>query len=237
MPVKTGCKVKICGTTNVEDAGLAASEGADFIGVVIEVDYSPRSLTVEKAEEIFKDSRAPVVALVYGMRSNRLVELVNRLKPFAVHFLSPDGIKESRPLKEILPGLQIWQSVFLPPEGDGEGQFNLQEVIGYVESCRAAGIDAVVLDTMAVINGVARFGGTGKAGSWDMAARIVAGSSLPVFLAGGIKPENVREAIEAVNPFGVDLCSGVELLPGKKSLARIRALMARVKSPEVTVNC
>jgi phosphoribosylanthranilate isomerase len=102
-----------------------------------------------------------------------------------------------------------------------------------VENCRDAGIDAVMLDTVAVMNGVTRFGGTGKTGNWDLAAEIVAASPLPTFLAGGIRPENVRTAVEQVQPYGVDLCSGVELLAGKKSLARIRLLIEEVKAAKV----
>ncbi|OPY56190.1 MAG: N-(5'-phosphoribosyl)anthranilate isomerase [Pelotomaculum sp. PtaU1.Bin035] len=223
--MKAGCLVKICGITNIEDAELAAGEGADYIGVVIEVSYSPRSQTVESAEPIFANTSIPAVALVHEMQPGRLTELVTRLKPFAVQFLSRDGAAMAGQLKKIAPGMEIWQSLFIPAAGDSASMFDPGAVLRQVEQCQKAGVDAVVLDTAAVINGVVRFGGTGTTGQWDQAARIVAGSTLPAFLAGGIKPENVREAVESVRPYGIDLCSGVESHKGKKSPAKLRSLM------------
>jgi len=227
--MKAGCRVKICGITNMEDAKLAAAEGADYIGVVIEVSYSPRSQTVESAEPIFANAPVPAVALVHEMQPGRLTELVTRLKPFAVQFLSRDGASMAGQLKKIAPGMEIWQSLFLPAAGDNASAFDPEVMLRQVEQCKEAGVDAVVLDTAAVINGVVRFGGTGTTGQWDQAARVVAGSPLPAFLAGGIKPENVREAVESVRPYGIDLCSGVELYTGKKSLAKLRSLMEEVQ--------
>jgi len=230
--VKAGCQVKICGITNDEDAGMAAREGADYAGVVIEVSYSPRSQTLESAVPIFKSSLIPAVALVYEMPEGRLAELVTRLSPYAVQFLSPDGAAQADCLKQIMPGLQIWQSLFLPASGVSESEFDPGVMLGQIEKCKKAGVDAVMLDTAAVQNGVMRMGGTGQIGRWDYAAMVVAGSPLPTFLAGGIQPENVREAIETVKPYGIDLCSGVELFAGKKSLAKLRALMDEIKMAE-----
>ena len=228
--MKVGCQVKICGITNREDAGMAAGEGADYTGVVIEVSYSPRSQTVESAIPLFESSPAPAIALVHEMPESRLDELVARLRPFGIQFLSPDGAAQSKRLKKIAPGIQIWQSLFLPASGESEAVFDPGEMIGQIGKCKEAGVDAVVLDTAAVMKGVMRMGGTGRTGRWDYAAMVVAGSPLPAFLAGGIKPENVREAVVTVKPYGIDLCSGVELSTGKKSLARLRALMDEVNS-------
>jgi len=233
--MNTGCRVKICGITNIEDAKLAAGEGADYIGVVVEVSYSPRSQTVEGAAPIFASAAVPAVALVNEMRPERLAELVARLKPSAVQFLSRDGAAMAGQLKGIAPGVEIWQSLFLPAAGDNSSAFDCGAVLRQIEQCREAGVDAVVLDTAAVINGVVRRGGTGTAGRWDQAARLVAGSALPAFLAGGIKPENVREAAESVRPYGIDLSSGVESRTGIKSLAKLRSLMEEVQKAKYNV--
>jgi len=227
--MKAGCQVKICGITNTEDAGMAAGEGADYAGVVIEVSYSPRSQTVESAAPIFANSSVPIVALVYEMQPGHLSELVMRLKPFAIQFLSQEGAAMAKQLKKIAPEIKIWQSLFLPAAGDGTMEFDSEAVLRQIEQCREAGVDVIVLDTAAVINGVVRFGGTGTTGKWDQAAQVVAASPLPTFLAGGINPENVREAIETAQPFGIDLCSGVELHTGKKSLAKLHTLMEEVR--------
>lgn len=231
--MKVGCRVKICGITNSEDARLAAGEGADYTGVVIEVSYSPRSQTVESAAPIFADSPVPAVALVYEMPPDRLKQLVTLLKPHAVQFLSQDGAAMAEGLKKIAPGLQIWQSLFIPAAGENTAEIDPEILIRQSEKCKEAGVDAVIFDTVAVMNGVVRFGGTGATGRWDLASQVVAGSALPAFLAGGIKPENVRDAIETVRPYGIDLCSGVEVYTGKKSLAKLRALMEEVRLAKV----
>lgn len=228
--MRDGCRVKICGITSIEDARLAAGEGADYIGVVVEVTFSPRSLTVEDAGPIFVSAPVPAVALVFEMKPERIEEMVLSLDPYAVQFLSPEGPDLAERLKRLRPGLQIWQSLHLPAGGDTAGTgFDKGAVMRRVQQCKNAGVDAVLFDTVAVLNGVARFGGTGLTGNWDDAGRLVKDSPLPSFLAGGINPGNVREAVEAVQPYGIDLCSGVEEYPGKKSPDKVKALMEAVK--------
>lgn len=229
MKAKAGCRVKICGITNIADAELAARAGADYIGVLIEVAQSPRAQTAASAAEIIANSCLPSVALVYSMPFARLAELVTRLRPHAVQFLSPDAAAMAGPLKQLAPGLEIWQSLFLPAAGPDAPACDPEALLRQVGQCRAAGVDAMVFDTAAVINGVVRHGGTGTTGRWDQTARLVAQSPLPVFLAGGIKPENVREAVSSVRPYGIDLSSGVESSTGKKSQAKLRLLMAEVQ--------
>lgn len=223
--MQTGCLVKICGITSVADAGLAAAAGADYIGVLIEVSYSLRRQTILEAEPIFASSLIPAVALVHEMPPDHLTELVTRLRPFAVQFLSQDGTTIAGQLKKTAPGLEIWQSLFLPAADDKTASFNHTDMLRQIEQCRQAGIDAVVLDTAAVIKGSLRCGGTGAIGRWDQAARIVAEAALPAFLAGGITPENVRAAVTSVRPHGIDLSSGVELRAGQKSPDKLRRLM------------
>jgi phosphoribosylanthranilate isomerase len=139
---------------------MAAGEGAAYPGVVIEAPYSPRSQTVESAIPVFESSPVPAVALVCEMPETRLDELVARLRPFGIQFLSPDGAEQSKRLKKIAPGLQIWQSLFLPASGESEAEFDPGEMIGQIEKCKEAGVDAVVLDTAAVLKGVMRMGGS-----------------------------------------------------------------------------
>jgi phosphoribosylanthranilate isomerase len=223
--MKAGCKVKICGTTSIEDAWLAAREGADYVGVVVEVDFSPRSLTIEGAREIFAAFPGPAVALVYQMPWPRLCMLIDSLKPAAVQFLNPAADLLTR-CKELFPGIQLWQSIHLPPEnepGDGPAVRHL------LRDCIAAGADVIIFDTAAVIGGTARFGGTGCRSDWRLVRELVRDCPVPAFLAGGINPANVGEAIRMVKPAGIDLCSGVEILPGKKSAGKIRALMEAVQ--------
>ena len=74
-----------------------------------------------------------------------------------------------------------------------------------------------------------RYGGTGKTCDWHLAGELIAESPLPVFFAGGIRPENVRAAIETMRPHGIDLCSGVEASKGIKDERKLAQLMAEVQ--------
>ncbi|MBW2011872.1 MAG: phosphoribosylanthranilate isomerase [Deltaproteobacteria bacterium] len=225
--MKDGYKVKICGTTNTDDALLAAKEGADYFGVVIEVEFSRRSLTVEQAKELFSSPPLPAVALVFQMKEERLNYLIQSLKPFAVQFLSredPDLIKR---LKATYPKVRLWQSVHLPREGAEVDPGDIKRV---AEDYIKAGTDVILFDTVAVLEGKMKFGGTGLTSDWGAVRELVneIKSQIPVFLAGGINPENVAKAIELVEPDGIDLCSGVESVPGKKDPVKIKALIRAV---------
>ncbi|NLD46077.1 MAG: phosphoribosylanthranilate isomerase, partial [Clostridiaceae bacterium] len=155
--MKDGYKVKICGTTSVEDALLAGHEGADFVGVVVETEFSKRSLSIERAAEIFYASPLPTVALVYQMKEERIHYLIEKLKPYAIQFLSQEDYDVVRRLKSAYPNIYLWQSIHLPCAGN---EFDLEKVKGTVEGYMQAGIDMLLYDTAAVVEGVKKFGGT-----------------------------------------------------------------------------
>lgn len=226
--MKDGCKVKICGTTNIQDAKLAAREGADYFGVVVEVDFSKRSLTVEEAVELFENPPIPAIALVFNMKEERLRYLLNRLKPYGIQFLSQEDFDFIKKLKKDFPKVQFWQSVHLPAEGCEVGLEDIKDtVVKYIE----AGIDLLLFDTVATVQGLRKFGGTGLTSDWGLVKRLMdeVDSKVPVLLAGGINPENVAEALSSVNPDGIDLCSGVEAVPGKKEPLKVKALMNNIR--------
>lgn len=230
--MKDICRVKICGITSLEDACLAAEMGADYVGVIIEVAFSPRSMFINDAVPIFTSAPLPVVALVHKMKPERLQELLLILKPHAIQFLSPEGPEMADWLKKLQPGLQVWQSLFLPAGGEAAAGFDFATLAKKTELCREAGVDAVIFDTAAIASD--KFGGTGLTSDWSLAKELVREANLTVFLAGGINPGNIRRAVETVKPYGIDLCSGVEESPGKKSPARTRALMEELRQAEVT---
>jgi len=220
--------VKICGVTNPADARLVEEVGADFIGALVDVPDSPRNLTLERAMSVFAAVKIRAVLLTIHPHQSRLVELVGALRPFAVQLLGEESPSEVTRLLEV--GAHIWKSIHMPPRGQpgADAQRLLHEMRQYAD----AGVSAFVLDTKATIRNVVRHGGTGMVHDWEVAAEVVAASPLPVFLAGGIDPNNVAEAIERVRPQGLDLSSGVEAEVGRKDAEKMRRLMAAIRQTE-----
>ena len=224
---KRTIKVKVCGITTVEDARLVAEAGADYIGVIVGIDVSPRQITIEQARPICEQSPLPVVNLFFNRDVEQIREAVAVLKPHAVQLLGQETPALVRALTQTIP-CQIWKSVHLPPVDEGEA--DITTLLDTVNSLVDAGIHAALLDTVvSAAEEGARWGGTGRVNNWTAASRLVEVIPVPTFLAGGINPDNVREAIETVQPYGIDLCSGVEMSKGRKDPEKLRRLMMAVR--------
>lgn len=201
-------KVKICGITNVA-AGLAAAEaGADMIGLMF-YERSPRHISLPTAVEI---SRAlPPFVVKVGVFANPTEEQVLRaISECGVTMLQFHGEE--------------------PPEFCTQfGAMSMKAFRIRDEESLAAlpnyATDAYLLDAY---SSEAR-GGTGEKFNWDLAVEAQKFGK-PIFLAGGLTPENVAEAVRQVEPFGVDVSSGVESAPGKKDHAKVRAFIEAVRA-------
>jgi phosphoribosylanthranilate isomerase len=217
MPLPT--RLKICGNTNIEDVRLVGDSGADYCGILVNVGFSERTLTLPQASELAKESKIPTVILLCDPELELVKEVAAVINPLAIQLLgheSPEMVKKMK--SEVR--CQIWKTVHLPviPEEASPDDYT------------RAGIDALLIDSVDTSEGFARLGGTGKLADWKAAAAIVKTASVPVFLAGGINPENVRRAITEVRAFGIDLCSGVESSRGKKDPEKVRNLVNNLKS-------
>ena len=200
-------RVKICGITNLEDALAAAEFGADALGFVFA--ESPRRIDPERAAEIVR-SLPPFITSV-GLFVNESPDVVGNI------------VKECR-----LDALQ-----FHGNESPGYcRQFMIKRIkafrIGDENGLRVIPhyrVDAYLLDTY--VEGVP--GGTGKCFDWDLALR-AKGFGKPVILAGGLTPHNVAEAVRKVDPYGVDVSTGIEVKPGKKDHKKMKRIIEIVRS-------
>lgn len=228
MSDESRCKVKICGTTSIHDACLAADAGADYSGVLVDVASSERSLTTPQAVEIAKDSPIPTVLLLYNRTTPDIQEAVSQIQPYAVQLLGQETPQQVEKLKRGVT-CQLWKSVYLPA-GSPEN-VDMQAVRAQMQEFHNAGADFLLFDTVDTSIDPPRYGGTGKTCDWRVAAQLIAESPLPVFFAGGIRPENVKAAIETIAPYGIDLCSGVEASKGVKDKQKLERLMQQVQIP------
>ena len=201
-------RVKICGITSLADAQVAVSAGADALGFMF-YDQSPRYIPTITAAEI---SRAlPPFTLRVGVFVNPSEELVFRaIGDCGLSLLQFHG--DEPPAFCTQFGLMSMKA------------FRIRDA-GSLKALPEYPTDAWLLDAFASD----ALGGTGEKFNWDL-AREVPRLGKPVFLAGGLTPENVAEAIRTVEPFGVDVSSGVESAPGKKDHAKVRAFIKAAKS-------
>ena len=204
--------VKICGITNLEDARLAIELGADMIGLNF-YSGSKRYVPFEEAVEWIGKVKAPhtkVGVFVNSLICDMLLPL-SELKLDAVQLHgdeAPDFISDLR----IQTAAPIIKAIRVRSNGDVIDVYN--------------GVaDALLLDTFSATE----HGGTGKTFDWEIAARI-AETGRSVYLAGGLTPENVAEAVRAVRPYAVDVASGVEASPGKKDPKKLEAFIRNAKN-------
>ena len=199
--------VKICGITSEADALAAAEAGADAIGLMFYED-SPRHVTLEQAKAI--SAALPQHVMRVGV-------FVNAEEAF-VH----------QALTECMLNILQFHGDETPEECSRYPVMTLkafrvqgEETLAELEAYPSAGylLDAYVKDAL---------GGTGATFNWDLAVRAQEFGK-PIFLAGGLTPENVVEAVRKVQPFGVDVSSGVESEPGRKDAEQMRTFVAAAK--------
>ena len=212
-------RLKICGNTNIEDVRLIGASGADYCGILVTVGFSERSLSLQQAFVLAAESKIPNVILMCDPGIEEVKEIVAEIRPFAVQLLGHESPELVKKLKSKLE-CRVWKTVHLSLVS---GQASPEE---YVK----AGADALLVDSVDTSEGFQRLGGTGKVADWKAAAAMVKAVSIPVFLAGGINPENVEKAITEVRPHGIDLCSGVEASRGKKDPEKLRNLVKNFRS-------
>jgi len=212
-------KVKLCGFTEREDVVEACRAGADMIGVIVDAPVR-RSVTPERAMSLFSVVPKYVsrVAVMVPKDVDHAVRIVHELKPDCLQTHSLMTITELDEIKEAT-GVQIMAVVGVPQKVKEP-----REVIARaLEAAKVA--DFVLVDTEHAGAG----GGTGLTHDWKVSRSVREAIDRPLILAGGLNPSNVREAIETVKPYGVDVASGVESGVGKKDPKLMREFIRAAK--------
>ena len=203
----TQVKVKICGMTNLKDVKVAVDGGVDAVGFIF-YKKSPRSVTMQAVRKIVLEL-PPFVDSV-GVFVNETAEQINKiadrcnLDRVQLHGNeSPTFCKKIR--RRVIKAIRV------------KDIQSLKKLSDYP-------VSSFLLDTFSED----QYGGTGRVFDWNLA--YPAKKYGPIILAGGLTPNNVRQAIQRIQPYGVDVCSGVESQPGIKDHKKMKAFLKNVKA-------
>jgi len=209
-------RVKICGLTREEDLAVAVAAGADAVGFIVGVPSSPRNISLEKAEKLIR--RVPIfvksVLVMVPTSVDAVLETYEKLSPDAIQ-IHGENLSEASPLREKLSSTLLIRAIHANP-------INALEVA----SEASKSYDAILLDSSTH----GRYGGTGVVHDWEVSKRVSrAIHPKPLILAGGLSPENVKDAIRTVQPYAVDVCTSVESRPGIKDPGKLLAFIENAK--------
>jgi phosphoribosylanthranilate isomerase len=193
-------RVKICCIRDPDEAGLAVRYGASAVGLVSAMPSGPGVIDDRTIAEIARVVPPGVASFLLTSRQDvaGIVEQQRRLRPTTLQICDRLAAGSHDELREALPGVGIVQVVHVT------GPESVEEALGLGDA-----VDAILLDSGNPALTVKELGGTGRCHDWALSRRIREESRVPVFLAGGLRAENVADAIGQVAPFALDVCSGV----------------------------
>ncbi|MGQ9461384.1 MAG: phosphoribosylanthranilate isomerase [Candidatus Bathyarchaeaceae archaeon] len=213
-------RVKICGITREEDLAIAVDAGADGVGFIVGVPSSPRNLMLERAERLLKQVPVFVDSVVVTVpdRINSLAKIYDRLRPTAIQIHGEKPF-EASVIRERISGARLIKTVYVKTGNTAEKVRKDSKAF-----------DAILLDSFT--SGL--YGGTGMVHDWELSKQIKQIiAPTPLILAGGLKPENVKEAILTVQPYAVDVASGVESQSAVKDPKKVYEFIKNAK--EITL--
>jgi phosphoribosylanthranilate isomerase len=197
---------------------MAVECGASAVGLVSEMPSGPGVIGEDLIAEIA--ARVPPTVATFLLTckqdADSIVEQQQRCRVNTLQLCDRVATDVYTELRARLHGVSIVQVVHVA------GVESLEEALSV-----ARHVDALLLDSGNQSLAVKELGGTGRTHDWNVSRRIVEASPVPVFLAGGLKPENVAEAIETVRPFGLDVCSGVRT-DGRLDAGRLKRFFAHI---------
>ena len=193
--------LKLCGITREEDMAVAEEFGADYTGMVL-VPGTPRFIPHDRIAPLMSANRCKKVFVVRDMPPDELNALIAEFRPDIIQLHGGESPDYARGVR----GAAVWKA------------FDLNSETALAEA------EAFPCETIVADSG----GGTGRVCRWDLAAKLA--RVRRIFLAGGITPENVHDAIEQVHPAGIDVSGGVESAPGIKDRFLIQKLTERIHS-------
>ena len=200
MKASTKPRVKICCIASVEEAWMAIEHGASAIGLVSAMPSGPGPIPDALIAEIAAIVPPGVSSFLLTCRQEAagIIDQQRRVGVNTIQICDRLPAGSHRELRDALPGISLVQVVHVT------GPESVDEAIEVAQH-----VDAVLLDSGNQSLAIKELGGTGRTHDWSLSRKIREAIDVPLFLAGGLKPDNVAAAIREVQPFGVDVCSGL----------------------------
>lgn len=195
-----GTKIKICCISSEEEAQMATRLGADILGLVGHMPSGPGIIGDDLIHEIAQTIDRPTntFLLTSETTAQGIISHHQKVGTTAIQLVDSLDITTYEVLRENLPGIDLVQVIHVVDEN------NIAEAIEVSKF-----VDYILLDSGNPNLAIKELGGTGRTHNWELSKKIRESIDIPLFLAGGLKATNVRQAIEQVQPYGVDLCSSV----------------------------
>ncbi len=213
--------IQIAGVVDLEEALMLVDQGAEYIGFPLRLKDGREDISEEDARLIIgkiKPKSKPVL-ITYLEKAKEISDFCKYLNVDIIQLHGEIELEEARNLKKLSPNLQIIKSLIVKENNIEELSHDINIFSQYA--------DLFITDTYDPQTG--RTGATGKTHDWEISSKIVELSPKPVILAGGLNPNNVREAILKVKPAGVDSHTGVQSPDGKKSLRIVREFVTEAQ--------
>ncbi|MEM8931134.1 MAG: phosphoribosylanthranilate isomerase [Acidobacteriota bacterium] len=213
-------RIKICCIADRDEARMAMHAGADALGLVSTMPSGPGVIDESTIADVAAATPPGIDSFLLTSRidTESIVEQARRCRPSVLQLVDAVAPTVHRALRSALPGVRLVQVIHVVgPDSVAEAEHSARTV------------DAILLDSGNPAAAVKELGGTGRVHDWTLSRTIRERLGKPIFLAGGLRPENVGEAIRAVRPFGVDLCSGVRT-DGRLDPVKLDRFVASVRA-------
>jgi phosphoribosylanthranilate isomerase len=193
-------RIKICCISSIDEAKMAIEFGASAIGLVARMPSGPGPIPDELIRQIALTVPPPIATflLTSETSADEIIRHHQRTNTNTIQIVDLPEKGTYSKLKTVLPSVKIVQVIHVIDEKSVDLAVTISE-----------NVDALLLDSGNPNLKIKKLGGTGRVHNWKLSRQIRDNSKCPVFLAGGLKPENVKQAIEEVQPFGIDVCNGV----------------------------
>jgi len=193
-------RIKICCISSIEEAKIAIESGADAIGLVAKMPSGPGPIPDEIIRQIVQ-SVPPLIGtflLTSETSADEIIEHHHRTLTSTIQIVDLLSLGTYSQIREALPSVKLVQVIHVIDSNSVDMAVRLSN-----------SVDALLLDSGNPNLKIKELGGTGRVHNWNLSRQIRDNAKCPIILAGGLRPENVRNAIAQVQPFAIDVCSGV----------------------------